>query len=215
MIRQISRNAVLWKLYSKQGENAFNCESQCPGSICIFIKENNDKHLTRRTESSFQILIPVAGKSSLRLKSGQNSNSPEVKIALHSISRFCSLPSQQNHIIQSFKLSSKECKHQAVCETTHYLIWSYVAFSANSKNLHTIKEEGILHSVCFQEQQQKRTELENMGRTGIKNQQTNPAGSAEIPQEKGICLFVTYWGHHQYSCSAIPSILCPPLLHCT
>jgi len=31
-----------------------------------------------------------------------------------------------------------------------------------------------------------------MGRTGIKNQQTNPAGSAEIPQEKGICLFVTY-----------------------
>lgn len=165
--------------------------------------------------SKSNVLIPVAGKSSLRLKSGQNSNSPEVKIALHSISRFCSLPSQQNHIIQSFKLSSKECKHQAVCETTHYLIWSYVAFSANSKNLHTIKEEGILHSVCFQEQQQKRTELENMGRTGIKNQQTNPAGSAEIPQEKGVCLFVTYWGHHQYSCSAIPSILCPPLLHCT
>lgn len=165
--------------------------------------------------SKSNVLIPVAGKSSLRLKSGQNSNSPEVKIALHSISRFCSLPSQQNHIIQSFKLSSKECKHQAVCETTHYLIWSYVAFSANSKNLHTIKEEGILHSVCFQEQQQKRTELENMGRTGIKNQQTNPAGSAEIPQEKGVCLLVTYWGHHQYSCSAIPSILCPPLLHCT
>lgn len=165
--------------------------------------------------SKSNVLIPVAGKSSLRLKSGQNSNSPEVKIALHSISRFCSLLSQQNHIIQSFKLSSKECKHQAVCETTHYLIWSYVAFSANSKNLHTIKEEGILHSVCFQEQQQKRTELENMGRTGIKNQQTNPAGSAEIPQEKGVCLLVTYWGHHQYSCSAIPSILCPPLLHCT
>lgn len=165
--------------------------------------------------SKCNVLIPVAGKSSLRLKSGQNSNSPEVKIALHSISRFCSLPSQQNHIIQSFKLSSKECKHQAVCETTHYLIWSYVAFSANSKNLHTIKEEGILHSVCFQEQQWKRTELENMGRTGIRKQQTNPAGSAEIPQEKGVCLFVTYWGHHQYSCSAIPSILCPPLLHCT
>lgn len=165
--------------------------------------------------SKSNVLIPVAGKSSLRLKSGQNSNSPEVKIALHSISRFCSLPSQQNHIIQSFKLSSKECKHQAVCETTHYLIWSYVAFSANSKNLHTIKEEGILHSVCFQEQQQKRTELENMGRTGIRKQQTNPAGSAEIPQEKGVCLLVTYWGHHQYSCSAIPSILCPPLLHCT